>query len=43
MLALHLMQNCMVYINTPMMQQVLARPHRVGRLTPTDLRAVMRR
>jgi len=27
MLALHLLQNCMVYINTLMMQQVLARPH----------------
>jgi hypothetical protein len=25
MLALHLLQNCMVYINTLMMQQVLAR------------------
>jgi len=40
MLALHLLQNCMVYINTLMMQQVLARPHWAGRLTPTDLRAV---
>ena len=26
MLSLHLMQNCMVYINTLMVQQVLARP-----------------
>jgi Tn3 transposase DDE domain len=40
MLALHLLQKCMVYINTLMMQQVLARPHWTGRLTPTDLRAV---
>jgi len=40
MLALHLLQNCMVYINTLMMQQVLARLHWAGRLTPTDLRAV---
>ena len=40
LLALHLLQNCMVYINTLMMQQVLARPHWAGRLTPTDLRAV---
>src|SRR5262249_54711359 len=40
MLALHLLQKCMVYINTLMMQQVLARPHWAGRLTPTDLRAV---
>ena len=27
MLALHLLQNCMVYINTLMLQQVLAQPH----------------
>jgi TnpA family transposase len=27
MLALHLLQNCMTYINTLMLQQVLARPH----------------
>jgi TnpA family transposase len=40
MLALHLLQNCMVYINTLMMQQVLARPHWAERLTATDLRAV---
>src|SRR5208337_2681681 len=40
MLSLHLLQNCMVYINTLMMQQVLARPHWAGRLTPPDLRAV---
>ena len=26
-LALHLLQNCMAYINTLMMQQILARPH----------------
>jgi len=26
MLALHLLQNCMVYINTLMLQQILARP-----------------
>ena len=40
MLALHLLQNCMVYINTLMMQQVLARPHWAERLTSTDLRAL---
>jgi TnpA family transposase len=40
MLALHLLQNCMVYINTLMMQQLLARPHWAGRLTSTDLRAL---
>ena len=27
MLALHLLQNCMVYVNTLMLQQVLAQPH----------------
>jgi Tn3 transposase DDE domain len=40
MLALHLLQNCMVYINTVMMQQVLARPHWAERLTATDMRAL---
>jgi hypothetical protein len=40
MLALHLLQNCMVYINTLMMQQVLARPHWAERLTAADLRAL---
>ena len=38
MLSLHLMQNCMVYVNTLMLQEVLAQPHWRGRLTPTDLR-----
>jgi hypothetical protein len=36
MLALHLLQNCIVYINALMMQQVLARPH-WAELTATDL------
>lgn len=27
MLALHLIQNCMVYVNTLMIQKVLAQPH----------------
>jgi Tn3 transposase DDE domain len=40
MLALHLLQNCMVYINTLMLQQVLARPSWLGRLTVRDLRAL---
>jgi TnpA family transposase len=40
MLALHLLQNCMVYINTLMLQQVLARPSWSGRLTARDLRAL---
>jgi TnpA family transposase len=36
MLALHLLQNCLVYINTLMLQQVLAQPHWVGRLSNRD-------
>lgn len=40
MLALHLLQNCMVYINTLMMQQILTRPGWHQRLTPVDLRAL---
>ena len=40
MLALHLLQNCMVYINTLMLQQVLARPQWTEKLTPRDLRAL---
>jgi TnpA family transposase len=40
MLALHLLQVSLVYINTLMIQQVLAEPTWQGRLTPTDLRAL---
>jgi Tn3 transposase DDE domain len=40
MLSLHLLQNCMVYINTLMMHQVLSRPHWAERLTTTDLGAL---
>ena len=40
MLSLHLLQNCMVYVNTLMLQQVLAKSHWQGRLTVTDLRAL---
>ena len=40
MLALHLLQNCMVYINTLMLQQVLARPQWPEKLTARDLRAL---
>jgi TnpA family transposase len=40
MLSLHLLQNCMVYVNTLVLQQVLAQPHWTGRLTSTDLRAL---
>lgn len=40
MLALHLLQNCMVYINTLMLQQVLAQPHWTKKLEPRDLAAL---
>jgi TnpA family transposase len=40
MLSLHLLQNCMVYVNTLMLQEVLAQPYWQGRLTETDLRAL---
>ncbi len=40
MLALHLIQNCMVYINTLMIQKVLAQPHWHGTLTPRDYAAL---
>ena len=40
MLCLPLLQNCMVYINTLMLQQVLARPHWKDRLTAVDRRAI---
>jgi TnpA family transposase len=40
MLALHLIQNCMVYINTLMIQTVLAQPHWQGKLTPRDYAAL---
>lgn len=40
MLALHLLQNCLVYVNTLMVQRVLARPHWKGRLREEDLRAL---
>jgi TnpA family transposase len=40
MLALHLIQNCMVYVNTLMIQTVLAQPHWQGTLTPRDYAAL---
>lgn len=40
MLCLHLLQNSMVYINTLMIQRILARPHWQGRLTERDLKAL---
>jgi hypothetical protein len=38
--SLHLLQNCMVYINTLMQQQVLAQPQWSGKLIARDLRAL---
>jgi hypothetical protein len=40
MLALHLLQDCMVYVNTLMLQQVLAKPGRRQKLEPRDLSAL---
>jgi len=40
MLSLHLLQVSLVYVNTLMIQQVLAQPAWQGRLTPADLRAL---
>ena len=40
MLSLHLLQNCMVYVNTLMLQEVLAQPHWQNRLTDRDLAAL---
>lgn len=39
-LALHLLQICLVYINTLMIQQVLAEPSWMQRMSPEDLRAL---
>jgi TnpA family transposase len=40
MLALHLLQNCMVYINTLMLQQTLAQPQWTGKLAARDFNAL---
>jgi TnpA family transposase len=40
MLALHLLQNCMIYVNTLMLQQVLAQPQWSQKLEPRDLSAL---
>ena len=41
MLALHLLQNAMVYINTLMIQRVLSEPAWMGRMTAEDFRGLM--
>jgi TnpA family transposase len=38
--ALHLLQSCLVYVNTLMLQRVLAEPAWMARLTPADARAL---
>jgi TnpA family transposase len=40
MLGLHLVQNCLVYINTLMLQQVLGEPGWLERMKSEDLRAL---
>jgi TnpA family transposase len=40
MLCLHLLQLCLVYVNTLLIQRVLREPQWVDRLTPTDYRAL---
>lgn len=40
MLGLHLLQNCLVYVNTLMIQQVLAEPVWRQRMTPADWRGL---
>jgi TnpA family transposase len=40
LLALHLVQNCLVYINTLMLQEVLAEPGWMARMKPEDMRAL---
>ena len=40
MLALHLLQVCLVYVNTLMIQQILAERSSAKRLTKEDLRAL---
>ena len=39
-LCLHLLQVCMVYINTLIIQQILSQPHWQNRFTPADYRAL---
>ena len=40
MLSLHLLQNCMVYINTLMIQQVLNKPALMNVMTQEDFRGL---
>jgi TnpA family transposase len=38
--ALHLLQSCLVYVNTLMLQRVLAEPAWMTRMTPSDARGL---
>ena len=38
--SLHLLQNCLVYINTLMIQQTLSDPDKMEYMTPEDLRGL---
>jgi len=38
--ALHLLQSCLVYVNTLMLQRVLAEPAWMARMTPADMRGL---
>ena len=38
--ALHLLQSCLVYVNTLMLQRVLAEPAWLARMTPADVRGL---
>jgi hypothetical protein len=40
MLTLHRLQDCMIYVNTLMLQQVLAQSHLRQKLEPRDLSAL---
>ena len=39
-LALHLPQNCLIYVNTLMLQRILTEPVWLARMTPEDYRAL---
>jgi len=39
-LSLHLLQNCLIYINTLMIQEVLSKPEWMERMQPEDFRAL---
>ena len=40
MLSLHLLQSCLVYVNTLLIQQVLAEPEWLDKMEPEDFRGL---